>query len=177
LVLDKRKVQVKKWLDTLNIKQKDNNVLPLLNNSWLSGFIDAEGCFNVTLFKRNAITLSYQVKLRFIIDQKDNLDNMIFIKDQLNLLLTHRKLKKEKISNMFIIESNSFVKVPLIIEYLNKFMLKTKKQESFNKWVTVYELVKNKAHFTENGLSEIRKLSKEINLITSVTKKIGDKLS
>jgi len=78
---------------------------------------------------------------------------------------------------MFRIESNSFVKVPLIIEYLNKFMLKTKKQESFNKWVTVYELVKNKAHLTENGLSEIRKLSKEINLITSVTKKIGDKLS
>lgn len=68
-----------------------------MNNSWLSGFIDAEGCFNVTLFKRNAITLGYQVKLRFMIDQKDNLDNMIFIKDQLNLLLTHRKLKKKKL--------------------------------------------------------------------------------
>jgi hypothetical protein len=56
-------------------------------------------------------------------------------------------------------------------------MLKTKKQESFNKWVTVYELIKNNAHLTENGLNEIKKLSKEINLITSVTKKIGDKLS
>jgi hypothetical protein len=41
----------------------------------------------------------------------------------------------------------------------------------------VYELVINKAHLTEEGLSRIRKLSKEVNLITSITKKIGDKLN
>jgi hypothetical protein len=67
--------------------------------------------------------------------------------------------------------------VPLIIEYINKFRLKSKKQESFDKWVTVYELVKNKAHLTEEGLSEIRKLSKEVNLITSVTNNTGNKLN
>lgn len=177
LVLDKRKVQVKKWLDTINIEQINNNVLPLLNNSWLSGFIDAEGCFNVTLFKRKTMALGYQVKLRFMIDQKDSLGNMLFIKDQLNLFLTHRKLKKGSIGTMHRIESNSFVKAPLIIEYLNRFRLKSKKQESFDKWVTVYELVKNKAHLTEKGLSQIRKLSKEVNLITSITKKIGDKIN
>jgi len=170
LVLDKRKVQVRKWLDTLNIEQQDNDVLPILNNSWLSGFIDAEGCFNVTLFKRKAMALGYQVKLRFMIDQKDSLDNMLFIKDQLNLFLTVRKLKKGSIGTMHRIESNSFVKVPLIIEYINRFRLKTKKQESFDKWVTVYELVQNKAHLTEEGLNEIRKLSKEVNIITSITK-------
>ena len=177
LVLDKRKVQVNKWLDTVNIKQKNNNVLPLIHNAWLSGFIDAEGCFNVTLFKRKSMTLGYQIKLRFMIDQKDSLDNMLFIKDQLNLFLTNRKLKKGTTGTMHRIESNSFVKVPFIIEYINRFRLKSKKQESFDKWVVVYELVKNKAHLTEEGLNVIRKLSKEINLITSITKKIGDKLN
>ena len=177
LVLDKRKVQVKKWLDIINIEQRNNNVLPLLNNSWLSGFIDAEGCFNVTLFKRKSMILGYQIKLRFMIDQKDSLGNMLFIKDQLNLFLTNRKLKKGSIGVMHRIESNSFIKVPLIIEYIHKFRLKSKKQESFDKWVTVYELVKNKAHLTEEVLSEIRKLSKEVNLITSVTKKTGNKLN
>lgn len=177
LVLNKRKVQVKRWLDTINVEEKNNNVFPTLNNSWLSGFIDAEGCFNVTLFKRKSMTLGYQVKLRFMIDQKDSLDTMNFIKDQLNLFLTHRNLKKGAIGTMHRIESNSFVKVPLIVEYINRFRLKTKKQYSFDKWVKVYELVKNKVHLTEKGLNEIRKLSKEINLITSVTKKIGDKLN
>ena len=177
LVLDKRKVQVKRWLDSLNIKEKNNNVFPLLSNSWLSGFIDAEGCFNVTLFKRKSMALGYQVKLRFMIDQKDSLGNMNFIKDQLNLFLTHRKLKKSISGTIHRIESNSFVKVPLIIEYINRFRLKTKKKDSFHKWVIVYELVTNNAHLTEKGLNEIRKLSKEINIITSITKKIGDKLN
>ena len=177
LVLNKRKVQVKKnWLDILGIEQK-NNVLPTLNDSWISGFIDAEGCFNVTLFKRKTMALGYQVKLRFMIDQKDSLENMIYIKDQLNLFLSNRKLKKGTEGSMHRIESNSFVKAPLIIEYLNKFRLKSKKQYSFDKWVAVYQLVQNKAHLTEKGLSEIRKLSKEINLVTSITKKTGDKLN
>ena len=73
---------------------------------------------------------------------------------------------------MHRIESTSFIKMPLIIEYLNKFRLKSKKQESFYKWVTVYELVKKKAHLQEKKLSEIRKLSKQVNLITSITKKL-----
>jgi len=175
LVLNKRKIQVRRWLDTLNISEINNNVLPLLNNSWLSGFIDAEGCFNVTLLKRKTMTLGYQVKLRFMIDQKDSLDTMLIIKDQLNLFLTHRK-QKGLDTFMYRIESNSFKKVPLIVQYLNKFRLKTKKQESFDKWVLVYELVKNKNHLTKDGLNEIRLLSKQINLITSVTNKIGDKL-
>jgi hypothetical protein len=79
--------------------------------------------------------LGYQVRLRFMIDQKDCLENMLFIKDQLNLFLTHKKLNKVKVDtgSMYRIESNSFIKVPLIIEYLNRFKLKTKKQEAFNK--------------------------------------------
>jgi hypothetical protein len=77
--------------------------------------------------------LGYQVKLRFMIDQKDSLNSMLFIKDQLNLFLTHRKLKKEDNGSMYRIESNSFIKVPLIIEYLKRFKLKSKKKESFDK--------------------------------------------
>jgi hypothetical protein len=88
--------------------------------------------------------LGYQVKLRFMIDQKDSLETMLIIKDQLNLFLTFRKLPKDinteiksKIANNFTdmhrIESNSFIKVPLIIDYLTQFKLKSKKKESFNK--------------------------------------------
>ena len=121
--------------------------------------------------------LGYQGKLRFILDQKDSLKTMLLIKDQLNFFLTNRKLKSGRLGTMHRIESNSFLKVPLIINYLKDFKLKSKKQESFNKWVTVYDLVQNNQHLTEKGLSEIRKLSKEVNLITSITKKIGRKIS
>ena len=175
LVLKKRNAQLKFWLEKLNIKQKNNIVYPLLNNSWLSGFIDAEGCFNVTLFKRKEMNLGYQVKLRFMIDQKDSLDTMLFIKSQLNLILTNRKLKNEIISTMYRVESNSFIKIPLIIKYLNIFKLKSKKQNSFNKWVTVFNMVNTKKHLTKEGLEQIKILSKQVNIINSITKKIGNK--
>jgi LAGLIDADG endonuclease len=80
------------------------------------------------------MVLGYQVKLRFTIDQKDSLGNMLYLKEVLNLFLTHRKLSKNETDiTMHRIESNSFVKIPLIIEYLDKFNLKTKKKDSFYK--------------------------------------------
>nr|GEV05605.1 cytochrome oxidase subunit 1, mitochondrial [Tanacetum cinerariifolium] len=80
------------------LTQKETAILNRVHETLGVGRVrtyDAEGCFNVTLFKRKAMALGYQVKLRFMIDQKDSLDNMDFMKDQLNLFLTHRKLKKD----------------------------------------------------------------------------------
>jgi len=177
LVLDKRKTQMKKWLDSYGLKNIDTNILPSLHNSWLSGFIDAEGCFNVSLFKRKALALNYQVKLRFMIDQKDSLDTLLIIKNIWNMILTHRKLKNIDMKVMYRVEINSFVKVQPIIDYLNKFSLKTKKKESFRLWVQVYNLVKTDSHLTAEGLDQIKIMSKQVNITTSVTKKTGDKLN
>ena len=136
---------MKNWLDIFNIDELNYNVKPSLDDAWISGFVDAEGCFNSSIFKRKAMTLGYQVKLRFMIDQKDSLNDMLYLKDVLNLFLTHRK-SKEKIENMHRIESNSFVKISLIINYLNTFELKTKKKESFFKWKEIYNMVLDKQH-------------------------------
>lgn len=93
------------------------------------------------------------------------------------MILSNRKLKQGSLGVMHRIEINSFVKVKPIIDYLNKYNLKTQKQKSFDKWVIVYELVFNKAHLTIQGLDRIRNIKKEINLVNSVTGKTGDKLS
>lgn len=176
LFLDKRKVQLDKWLEIFNIPKLENKFIPTLNDAWISGLIDAEGCFNITIFKKKAMVLGYQVKLRFMIDQKDSLNNMLYLKDLMNLILTHRKLPKNKInSSMHRIETNSFVKVPLIIGYLDEFSLKTKKKESFYKWKQIYKMIFNKEHLTEDGLKTIRNISKQVNLITSISRKTGNK--
>ena len=129
LVLEKRKVQVKRWLDVLDIAEIESNLLPhsLLSSGWLSGLIDAEGCFNVSLFKRQAMALGYQVKL---IDQKDSLDALLHIKEAWNMILTIRKLKDKVTISVHRVEINSFVKVPPIVKYLSEFRLKTKKHAS-----------------------------------------------
>ena len=44
------------------------------NSGWLSGFIDAEGCFNCSRPKRRKAGELVTPSLRFILDQKDELD-------------------------------------------------------------------------------------------------------
>ena len=174
--LEKRKIQLKKWLDITNISYIDNNFVPSLKDGWISGLIDAEGCFNVTLFKRKAMTLGYQVKLRFMIDQSENLNDMIILKEILHLILTHRKLKRGAVGNMHRIETSSFNKLPLIINYINLFPLKTNKKESFDKWLEVYNLTLSKQHLNQKGLDNIKALSKRVNLVMSISRKTGSKI-
>ena len=57
--------QLNNWILTIKLKKKckvniehiNLRVDISLNDSWLSGFTDAEGCFNVSIVKRNSIGL------------------------------------------------------------------------------------------------------------------------
>jgi hypothetical protein len=175
IYLNKRKTQFRNWLNVFNICELNTDIKPNLNDGWICGLIDAEGCFNSSLFKRKSMKLGYQVKLRFMIDQKDCLENMVYLKNQLNLMLSFRK-SKYGIKNIHRIESNSFIKIPLIINYLENFNLKTKKKESYLKWKNIYNMVLNNEHLNQDGLNKIKIISKEINKITSVTRKTGNAL-
>lgn len=93
LVLEHRKSQLSYWIQALNktfasnkpaLKNKqslwtvdlseinliDKLIKPTLNDAWLSGFTDAEGCFNVKIDKRSNTVTGFSVMLRFILDQK-----------------------------------------------------------------------------------------------------------
>ena len=54
-------------------------------------------------------------------------------------------------------------KLSLILKYLHNNPLKTKKFISYKRWLKVYLLVKNKKHFTPEGLVIIKSLIKTIN--------------
>jgi hypothetical protein len=60
-----------------------------------------------------------------------------------------------------------------VIAYFQIFPLQTKKALSFGKWLTVHNQVSNKLHLTDEGLSQIRTLQKQINLNNSMTNKTG----
>jgi hypothetical protein len=79
------------------------------------------------------MALGYQVKLRFMIDQKNSLETLSFIRDQWDIILSNRKLKSGSLGTMHRVETNSFVKVKPVIDYLNVYKLKTKKKTSFDK--------------------------------------------
>lgn len=71
--------QLALWVKALNsrfgpntIKLKDTAVSVTLQDAWLSGFTDAEGCFNISIRSNARYALGHVVKMRYILDQKDN---------------------------------------------------------------------------------------------------------
>ena len=68
--------------------------------------------------------------------------------------------------------SKNMVKV---LKYFDLFPLRTKKGQALVKWRAILEAVLSKHHLTEKGFEELKVLSKQVNIISSVTTKTGAK--
>ena len=181
LVLPHRQKQLENWFNTLShnsdCSSNLNMALPLtklikptLNDAWLSGFTDAEGCFNVNIKPRLNTITGYRVSIRFFLDQKNAESTLLHIKD----LFNYGQVNIRKDTNnvyRYSIDSNKGL-LP-IINYFLTFPLKTKKFNSFKKWLDIYNMVLNKEHLNKEGLEKIRAMSKIINLNNSLNGKTG----
>lgn len=144
--------------------------VPSLRDAWLSGFTDAEGCFNVSISKRANTVVGYRVTLRFLLDQKNEQFTLTRIRDLFGY--GQVSLRKET-NNVYRYSTNSFKGLILVRDYFLAFPLKSKKASSFTNWNKVYTMVLNKQHLLVQGLDEIRAISKTINVNNSLNTKTG----
>ena len=161
IVTKSKNIQFKSWLQGFN-KIYNTNIYYIepkiklsLNNAWLSGFSDAEGCFTSSVYTTK--TSKFAVAVRYIISQKDDIEFSKQAAILLNGYVTH--VKSYNGYNTVV----NFGKLNIILNYLHNYPLKTKKLISYKKWLKVYSLVKQKQHFTIQGLDKIIFLSKQIN--------------
>jgi hypothetical protein len=139
----------------MNIEFIQNNKILTLENAWLSGFTDSEGCFTISIIKRS--NTYNQVQVRYILSQKEELKLMTKIAEMLNGKITY--IKSYNGYNMTV----NLSKLNKIISYINKYPLKTKKNINYLTWLKVYKLIINKEHFNDNGLKKIKNLINKIN--------------
>jgi len=162
IITKAKKYQFKLWLDGFNVRYNmsinhiESSSKPNLNNSWLSGFTDAEGCFTSSVLK-NSKTGNTIVTVRYVLSQKNDLEFSNYVADLLNGYTTY--LKSYDGYNVTV----NFSRLSKIIAYLEKHSLKTKKLISYRKWLKVFNLVKNKKHLNTEGLEKIKILVKDIN--------------
>lgn len=129
LHLDHRIYQLANWINVLQSKSitinfNSNRINFSLNDGWLSGFTDAEGCFNVLIIERKANKVGYRTKLRFILDQNDKL-----VLNYISQLLKTGYVYNRKIPNTayrYILETQS--KISIILNYFKNYPLKTIKK-------------------------------------------------
>lgn len=151
---------------TLNTTLKQ----PSLKDAWLSGFTDAEGCFNVSIRPRVNTITGYRVSLRFLLDQKNAESTLQHIRDlfqfgQVNI--------RRETNGVYRYSNDSLKGLQPVCDYFLVFKLKTKKAESLKHWLEVFTMVLNKKHLVPEGLEKIRTMAKIINKTNSLNNKTG----
>lgn len=159
----------KNYIDTKNnFKFIDTPINISLNDAWLSGFTDAEGCFNVSITYNKRYLLNWVIKLRFCLDQKDKI-----ILEKINSIFNMGKVTLRN-NNNYRFTITGFSNMIIIINYFNKFPLYTKKSKSLSIFSEILDIINNKEHLTSIGLNRIKNLKKTINV--DINSKTGRKL-
>ena len=162
ILTNHKNIQFANWIQAFNKIYNENivykkNITDInLNNSWLAGFTDSEGCFTVSTIKSTKFN-STQVTVRYILSQKGESELL----NKIALLLNGKVhyIKSYDGNNMVV----NLTKLNNILNYLKIHKLKTKKLISYNNWLKVYVLVKSKQHLTPSGLEKINILKNKIN--------------
>ena len=156
--------QLGEWIRILNSKSysiafNKINISITLNDAWLSGFTDAEGCFNVSIYLEPRYKLGFKPRVRFLLDQNDKLALSI-IRDLFN---TGYVSKRSDNLTTFRYTADGYTKLGPILSYFKLFPLKTIKYQAFIKWSEINSLILAKQHLDEKGLAKIKLLAKLVN--------------
>ena len=173
LLLHKTRERFKSWLCERNRGSQDqksfkNRDQPhsFQDDGWLSGFVDAEGSFNAQKISDNRYTLSFRIRLRFILDQKNELSLLLSIQDFLGTghigIRETNKRESGEINRLTCTHTQSHQK---LVEYLKKYPLRTPKRTGFLRWKTLMNYIKNRSCLVWQGkvLNRVLFLVKNIN--------------
>ena len=127
--------------------------------NWISGFLDGEGCFHVSIYMKS-LNKKYYVKPQISIG--------IHRKDVSILELIINNLGIGKINykhgvNSVQLKVNSLDEIETVIAHLDKFPLRTKKCADFLLFKEVIHLIKMKEHLTIKGLNKVVALKASMN--------------
>ena len=187
LILPKRQVQFQKWIEAGEQKgmfqppfnkNKPWVAKVAFDNAWLSGFIDAEGCFYAYCRDRNFDEITFKpmmsLEQTMTLTQKDIDRGEALVFETILLLFesngkVHRAKKPPDFNSESIyvtIRLNSLKSQHLIVNYLLKHKLRTIKYLSFHRWWRIYLYRIDGWHNSEKSIKKIRRLVKAINVHT-----------
>ena len=156
------------WLNNrfnINIEKKDLDSSVINSNSWLSGFIDADGHFSV----RTTISSTYpKIECKFELTQRqidhNKQSNYLFLNRIANLLKTTvKEIRVTKPKPEYRVRTVNMEGNLILMEYLDRFPLFSSKFLNYNDWVKVLNYFKLKIHTKSDSIKEIIKIKSNMN--------------
>lgn len=133
----------------------------VINNNWIAGFTAAEGSFSITINEKDGRNLP-QVRARFSIGlHKKDINILTRIKNQLNLgniYSNNKGIVSFEVGIILELETS-------LIPFFDAHDLNNIKHLDFLAFKKVISIIKNKEHLSKLGLSKIRTIKSEMNLL------------
>lgn len=137
-----------------------SNILSL-DNYWLAGFTQADGCFHISVVKSKTHKTGYSIRLEYSLKQNDDLP----------LKLLYDSLKKGNVSQyssgIWCYKSTGFKTAANLINYFDKFNLFAEKYKDYLKFRKVYIMITEGKHLEEKGIKKIISIATKGSLETS----------
>lgn len=133
-----------------------------LNPNWVTGFVDAEGCFYIRMVQSNACKNRWLIQPCFQIQlHSKDVNLLILLKFYFNEVgnIYYSKNKKLCIYQVRGLTNINNVILPHFIKY----PLLTRKYHDFIMFKSIITLVKNKEHLNEKGFMQILELKDSLN--------------
>lgn len=138
-------------------KGKDTNTL---NPYYITGFVDGEGCFTISIFKDSRMLTGWQVKPIFKIS--------LHKKDRALLESIQRSLGVGKIykhgKDSLDFRVSSLKNIRVVLNHFDKYPLITKKFADYLLFKQAVKLVEQKEHLTKEGLLKLVSIKAALNL-------------
>lgn len=134
--------------------------------NWVTGFVDAEGCFSVII--EISESLNWKVKVSFEINLHEK-DSYILYKIQSFFgvgAIYHRPDRKKSV---YRVTNINYIK-NIIIPHFTEYPLISKKMQDFLLWSKVVEIILTKDHLTKEGFLKVLSYYASIN--KGVSKKV-----
>jgi hypothetical protein len=159
------------------INQETGSFIPIYNidksnlllNAWLSGFIDADGSFDIRVSQTNGISIKNRVAARLRLEQRkidsntgvSYLEIMTSIANALGVTLNN-SIHNDNIE-YFLISASSTKSRGIIVSYFTKFPLFSSKRLNYLDWLSCHNLIISKNHLTQEGREIALKLKLGMN--------------
>lgn len=168
------------------INEKDNSNIPLLNldssslesNSWLSGFVDADGCFAITIYdrKKKGVFLRTSVQTSFRLEVKQNYSREVTLEQggssffhimseiasffTVNLYSRTRKIE-DKTFYAFVAVAQNSRSHEILRKYFENYPLYSSKYLAYKDWCLVQDL--HKGSLNKDKLEKIQFIKNRFN--------------
>lgn len=148
----------------LNIKPVARPLVDLItvpNPQWLTGFVDGEGCFLISIVTNDSAITGKIVSLRFSITQHAR--DIKLLESFINYLGCGSVVVHNTRSTVEFVVTRFTDIQEKIVPFFVKYPLQGIKLLNFNAFTEGAKLIKNKTHTSHEGLKKIQLLKAEMN--------------